>query len=106
MREGGGGGGGGGATIAMGGGGAGGGGGAATGFTVWQLARAAPIVTLNAIAHTRRCDSRDQFFIGDSPIGARPEKNAKNFIRGSSLCGASGSFQRDIANAARFECGP
>jgi hypothetical protein len=86
--------------MATGGGGGGGGGGATTGFMVWQLARATPIVTLNAIAHTRRRDSRDQLFIGDSRVGARPENNAKTFIRGSSFCGASGSRERSAANAA------
>jgi hypothetical protein len=92
--------------MATGGGGGGGAGATTTGFMVWQLARAAPIVTLNAIAHTRRRDSRNQHFIGDSRVGARPENNAKTFIRGNSFCGASGSLQRSAANAARFECGP
>jgi hypothetical protein len=69
---------------------------------VWQLARAAPIVTLNAIAQTCRRDSRDQLFIGDSQVGGRPEKKAKTFIRGSSFCVASGSLERHAANAARF----
>jgi hypothetical protein len=76
--------------MATGAGGGGAGGGATVGCTAWQLARTAPIVTLNAIAHTLWRDSRDESFIGDSRVGARPEKNAKTFIRGSSFCGASG----------------
>jgi hypothetical protein len=77
--------------------GAGGGGGGAANMAgliiIWQPARAVPIATTSAIAHTRLRDSVTQILgsAGVAARGAPPEKNAKTLIRGCSFSAALGS---------------